>query len=290
MATDIVVGVDGSRCGSAALRWATAEASRRGARLRVVYAYETPRLSGQLGAQSELERAAREHANELVSAAAAEARDLAPELAVTTATGLESPAKVLLEAADTAAMVVIGNRGRGGFASLVLGSTCQQVATHAPSLAVVVRGRGATAAGPVVVGCDGSKPSEYALSVAFSQAASRGCGLVAIRTFAVPAPIWGMDVPPSAFDTEEIKRLEEAELDRSLEPLIERYPSVPVESSVLPGLASRALTTAAESGQLLVVGASGHAGLAGTLLGSVVLYVLHHADCPVLVARPPVNQ
>ncbi len=289
MATDIVVGVDGSRCGSAALRWAAAEASRREARLRVVCAYEIPRLSGRIDAQSELEQAAREHANDVVASAAAEARDLLPDLTITTATAAGSPARVLLEAAATAAAVVMGNRGRGGFASLLLGSTCQQVATHAPSLAVVVRGRGATAAGPIVVGCDGSQPSEFALSVAFSQALSRGCGLVAIRTFAVPAPIWGMDVPPSAFDTEEIQRLEQEELNRSVEPLVERYPSVPVESSVLPGLASRALTTTAEGGQLLVVGASGHTGLAGALLGSVVLYVLHHADCPVLVAHPPVN-
>jgi hypothetical protein len=58
---------------------------------------------------------------------------------------------------------VVGNRGRNGFASLVLGSVGQQVATHAAGPVVVVRGR-PDAAGPVVVGVDGSAGAEVALA------------------------------------------------------------------------------------------------------------------------------
>lgn len=290
--TDIVVGVDGSRCASAALRWAAAEAARRGATLRAVCAYEPePQwLPRRAAGGAELALAAREHANEVLSEATTEARGEAPEISITTAAGAGSPAKVLLEAARTAAAVVVGNRGRGGFASLMLGSTCQQVATHAPTTAIVVRGRGPTAAGPVIVGSDGSDLSEYALGVGFSEAKSRGCALVAIRTFTVPTPPWTMDVPPGIFDSDELARREREELDRSLRPWREEYPEVPVEPRVVLGVASRVLTEASGGGQLVVVGASGHTGLAGALLGSVGMYVLHHADCPVLIARPPVNE
>jgi nucleotide-binding universal stress UspA family protein len=49
-------------------------------------------------------------------------------------------AQALLDAADGAALVVVGSRGRGGFAGLVLGSTSEQVSRHAPCAVVVVRG------------------------------------------------------------------------------------------------------------------------------------------------------
>lgn len=286
MATEIVVGVDGSRCSNTALRWAAAEAGRRGAPLRVICAYEWGWLPSRHSSHGTVEAVAREHAEEVLAAAVDEARATAPDLPVTTAAGAGSPAKVLLEAAAGAAMVVVGSRGRGGFASLVVGSTCQQVATHAPALAAVIRGRGSTAAGPVVVGVDGSAPSEHALGVGFEEARARGCGLVAVRAHLIAASPWNPEVPPVPDDGDEAVRAERAALDHSLAPWAEKYPDVPAEAQLAAGPASRALATVSMSAQLVVVGASGHSGLAGALLGSVGMYLLHHADCPVLVTRP----
>ncbi len=291
MTTHIVVGVDGSRCSRSALRWAAAEAARRRVALHVVCAYELRWLSGWLSQHREVETAAREQADTVLAEAGTEAKSVAQDLTVTTLSGSGSPAKVLLDAAADAFMVVVGSRGHGGFASLVLGSTSQQVATHATAPAVVVRGRADTAAGPVVVGVDGLEPSEHALGVAFQEADERGCALVAIRSVPGPStPPWSTDVPPVVPETDAARQRERAALDESLARWREKYPAVPVEPAVTTSPATAALTTASASGQLVVVGASTHGGLAGTLLGSVSLHLLHHADCPVLVARPPARR
>ncbi len=65
-----------------------------------------------------------------------------------------------LRATEKAELTVIGSRGHGGFASLLLGSVSQQVATHASGPVVVVRGRTNITGGPVVVGVDGSDGSD----------------------------------------------------------------------------------------------------------------------------------
>src|SRR5512142_1423407 len=124
--TDIVVGIDGSRSGRAALRWAAAEAGRRSAALRVIFACEWRWLGSRFAVSTELESANARHTEKLLAEAAVEAKAMAPTIEVTTRAVPGSAAKVLLEAADSAATVVVGSRGHGGFASLLLGSTSQQ--------------------------------------------------------------------------------------------------------------------------------------------------------------------
>lgn len=139
----IVVGFDESRGSEQALRWAAAEARSRGARLRVVLAWEAPpQLVAGAGwvppdaaRLEELGTAAKARLDAALGA-------LAPVLgAVDVEARVEhGPAtSVLVEAARDAALLVVGTRGHGEVAGLLLGSVGQHVTTHAPCSVVVVR-------------------------------------------------------------------------------------------------------------------------------------------------------
>jgi nucleotide-binding universal stress UspA family protein len=70
----------------------------------------------------------------------------------------------------------------------------------------------------------------------------------------------------------------------------EKYPQVTVRRVIKRDRPSAALRVAARTAQLLVVGSRGRGGFAGLLLGSVSQALIHHAQCPVLVARPGVDR
>src|SRR5437867_3157773 len=134
----IVVGVDGSPGGDAALRWALAEARLRGARLRVVHAYELPQAPladagiGVAGVTvpsipaDDLERLrslSEEQARSVIDSALQRADGNASVgLEIDLAPLAGRPAETLIEAGRGAELLVLGSRGRGGFLGLLLGS------------------------------------------------------------------------------------------------------------------------------------------------------------------------
>jgi nucleotide-binding universal stress UspA family protein len=139
----IVVGVDGSECAREALAAAIAEARLRGARLRIVCAWEIPVGVFSAGLVPGVDEATLESfgrtAETIVQDAVAEAGRLEPSLPCEGEVVEGQPAAVLLQHARDASLIVVGNRGRGGFASLLLGSVSQQVVHHAPCPVLVVR-------------------------------------------------------------------------------------------------------------------------------------------------------
>jgi nucleotide-binding universal stress UspA family protein len=138
----IVVGVDGSPGAELALRFAAGEAKLRGADLRVVTAWHVPTMaySGGFAAAAidptEFEKSARAGLEQTVRALADELTGLKVEQVVE----LGQPAELLVEQAKGADLLVVGTRGHGGFAGLLLGSVSQQCAHHAPCPVVIVRG------------------------------------------------------------------------------------------------------------------------------------------------------
>lgn len=136
----IVVGVDGSACGELALRWACEEAELRGATLRVVAAYEgVGAEADQLAAMDDLEQRARREAEQVLDLAVAEVARQHPGLPVERAAVDGDPPDVLVEEAREADLLVVGSRGRGGVAGLLLGSVSQACVQQAQGAVVVVR-------------------------------------------------------------------------------------------------------------------------------------------------------
>jgi nucleotide-binding universal stress UspA family protein len=133
----IVVGVDGSACGAAALQWATQEAVLRGCDLAIVHGWLLPMLEVDVTgmAMSTGETSGRS----IVTDAEAAVHEAAPDLKVFTEVAAASPAAALIEASSEAELVVVGSRGHGAFVGALLGSVSSQVLHHAHCPVVVVR-------------------------------------------------------------------------------------------------------------------------------------------------------
>jgi nucleotide-binding universal stress UspA family protein len=284
-AHEIVVATDASESAKAAVAWAAREAQRSDSVLRVVHAYEWNWPGARFDGGEDLRTMAEAAAERIAADARLAAQAIAPGLPVRCTAEIGAPAAVILRAATSARMVVVGSRGRGGFASLLLGSVGQTVAAHAPCPVVVVRGRTDAADGPVVVGADGSPAGAHAVELAFAEADARGTELVAVRAYSPPVPPWGQDMPPLIYDPAERDATERHALEELLAPWRDKHPQVPVEALVTRHSAARALVGVSHTAQLVVVGNRGFSVFTGTILGSVSSQLLHHTDCPVLIAR-----
>ncbi|MEV4346472.1 universal stress protein [Actinoplanes sp. NPDC049596] len=281
----IVVGTDGTTCGSAAVEWAADEARRRRMPLRIVHAFDWDWNESRLDIGNEYIDVARLLADSVVSAARDRARALAPDVEIETDTLIGHASPRLAEASRDADLLVVGSRGRGGFAGLLLGSVSQRMATRAACPVVVVRGQ-VTPEGPVVVGADDSPGSDRVLETAFAAAAARDAVLTVVRSYLPVIPLWLADVRPSEVETPAQDSDERARLHEQLAPWIEKYPQVKVEVVLTHQSAAAALVAASAGAQLAVIGSHGHGAIGGALLGSAGLPLLHHAECPVLVVRP----
>jgi nucleotide-binding universal stress UspA family protein len=137
----IVVGHDGSKCAQEALVWAGALAARADLDLHVVRTWAmmtAPQPStwapGYVPPLTDYEKAVHDELTAHVAAAG-----LDPAVRVTCHVVHRSPAQGLIQAAEGAHLLVVGARGRGGFAGLLLGSVSDQCVHHAPCPVTVVR-------------------------------------------------------------------------------------------------------------------------------------------------------
>ncbi|MFD2767704.1 universal stress protein [Micromonospora eburnea] len=282
----IVVGVDGSPSALDAVRVAAREAAGRRRPLRVVNAFLWPLLGTPLGPiavklpDSEL----RQGAEKIVAEAVDEARKIDSELPVTGEVVDGGPVTVLLRASRDAALLVLGHRGLGGFAGLLVGSAAVQLSARADCPVLVVRGE-LRADGPVVVGVDGSPISDEAIGFAFAEAAQRGTDLVAVHAWRYPSPIGPGDIMPLVYDPEKLRAEEERVLAEAVAGWAERYPEVRVRQKLVAAAPARALVEESADAQLTVVGAHGRGSLGGLLLGSVSHAVLHHSRSPLAIVR-----
>ncbi len=136
----VVVGVDGAGTSAGAVGFAMAEAARQGCPMVAVMAWEepwvgAPELLAVLPTTAEMQ----EEAVRTVSSTLARASAEHPGVEVTRVVERGNPPHVLLREAVGARLVVVGSRGRGGFAGLLLGSTSQILLHRSPVDVAVVR-------------------------------------------------------------------------------------------------------------------------------------------------------
>ncbi|MFG1664221.1 universal stress protein [Streptomyces sp. Y7] len=138
----VVVGVDGSDSSKQALRWAVRQAQLTGGTVEAVTAWDIPQFHGSLAwlpPSSSDEGALEARARQELDDAVEDAVGSRPPVEVRTVVRYGTPASVLLNAAREASLLVVGSRGLGGFAGLMLGSVAQHCAQHAACPVVVFR-------------------------------------------------------------------------------------------------------------------------------------------------------
>jgi nucleotide-binding universal stress UspA family protein len=134
----IVVGVDGSESSQAALVWALEEGRVRSAQVDVVTAWHEPYVAPTMAAVVPDPAVFSEAAERTLDRAVDDAGSAAEGVTIERHVVRGNAASALLEVAEGAALLVVGSRGRGGFAGLLLGSISQQVVHHASCPVVVV--------------------------------------------------------------------------------------------------------------------------------------------------------
>ncbi len=291
---DIVAGVDGSESSLRAVHWAALEARRYSVPLRLVHiCHQPPIRHGRIALPRSVADALADCGKAYLADAERLVGEVTPEVVVRSEQREGHPVEGIIQAAETARVVVIGSRGIGGFASLLVGSVALSVAGRSSCPVVVTphvadHGRedyAHTERGPVAVGVGRSPLSDVALGFGFEAAAVRGVDLMAVHAWKEATIETGWPDYPMRLSEEDVVATEHRMLAERLAGWQERYPDVDVDSRVRKGKAAKILLSEARAAQLLVVGTSGKSALAGLSLGSTSQAVLHHAHFPVALVR-----
>lgn len=285
----IVVGVDGSPPSKRALLWAAHLAELENRELDAIIVRNPPTAVGYpwsyLAAGTDPHAAA---ADEL-AAAVHDALGCAPErVHLRAVTG--APAAQLLACSRHAAYLVVGSRGRGGFANLLLGSVGMKCVEQSSRPVLVVhnssppeRAGERHAYARVVVGVDGSAASRVALRYAARYAERTGAHLEVCMTWE-PPELFGVRFGyiPSGWTPQE-------EMDKQLADVVDEEfgPERPADLRLFAeeGDPASTLLRRSRNAALLVLGSRGRSGLANLALGSVTAKCAEHARSAVLIVH-----
>jgi len=280
-AKPVVVGVDGSEESLRAVEWAALEARRHSAPLRIVSApASVPRMHAYSASPTEIACALRGIAARALDAAITRSEEVAPGLPMTTGLLSGPPALAVAESGADASVLIVGARGAGGFAAMVLGSVSRYVASRAPCPVVVVREESMAVHREIAVGVRDPQDTTRALAFAFEEAALRDADLVAVHTwYWLPAA----QHRPAPGVMDRISAGAASGLAAALEGWHEKYPAVRIRHDVIHGHPARVLASYSARADLVVLGRHGHPEGTGPGIGSIQHAVLDHAHGPVAV-------
>jgi nucleotide-binding universal stress UspA family protein len=283
-AKPIVAAADGSEPSLRAVEWAAREAVLRGTALRIVSAAAMPPRMTQPQDTPHVATVAdilRRNRDQVLRIAAARAAEAAPGLLVDTDDLTGQPARAVADSGSGALMLVVGSRGAGGFAAMVLGSVSRYAASHASCPVVVVRDESPFEHELVGVGLGDLDDCARTLAFAFEEAAVRKAALTAVHAWHVPQA--DISRAGESFTAPALRHLESqarSQLEELLGSWREKYPDVPVHADVVHGHPARTLIGLSARADLVVIGRQPrHSALPE--LGAVRHAVLNHAHGPV---------
>ncbi|EPR75581.1 Universal stress protein family [Leifsonia rubra CMS 76R] len=292
----VVVGVDGSNSSLLALGFAKEYAHKLHGRLRAVSTWTYPISYNPLPVSWSPEEETR---SQLRQASQEVFGDTLPNW-YESVVREGSAASNLIAESRAADVLIVGSRGHGGFAGLLLGSVSSQCASHSRCPVIVIHSADsdpnyANEAGqtgllesardrPVVVGHDGSANADEALEWALSTAAQLGASVEVVRT-------WNLDRIPPQFTEEhgyvpsfdEVTARVRRDLVAETRGLIERHPTVEVTLRAALARPAGELIASSQRALMVVVGSRGRGGFAGLILGSVSTECVAHAMSPIVV-------
>lgn len=281
----ILVAVDGSAESDAAVRWATREATLRDELITLLHVVAPVGSWPKNSMHESITKWQKENAWEVIEQARktlfAEVGESPPEMHAEVLYSHIVP--TLIDASKQARMVVTGSRGIGAIDRRPMGSVSAGLVHHAHCPVAVIHPEEPSAANrnaPVLLGIDGSPPSEAATAWAFDEASCQRVPLVALH-------VWS-DVgvfPILGADWREYLSQEEEFLAERLAGWQEEYPDVQVRRRLECDQPVRWLLEESAHAQLVVVGSHGRGGFAGMTLGSVSAAVAQSANVPVIVVR-----
>lgn len=283
----VVVGIDGSTSSDKALEWALDQARLGHCPLTLVHAMDLlgpgqTTLSGAslIGRPDVVEALAKVGAD-VLEGAVRRARHLAPDLEMYDVLSQADPRNALLAASEHATMVVIGSRGRGPVASLLLGSVGVAVSKHADCPVVIVRPQepDETHEG-VLVGIDGTDLDHSVLELAFGIASLRTSPLTVLHCVSDASHLG----PRADRAADDAHRLEDTRvrLQDAVRPMAEKFPDVVLDLELVRGFADQRLIERSRAVDVVVVGCR-HPRFPSLDFSSIAPTVVEHAHCAVAV-------
>lgn len=276
----VVVGVDGTESGMKAVRFAAAEAERRGAALHVVHV--SPSYVPMPPVRPAEPAWLTETGHTMLRRAAEEARQAVPGLTVNTYLVTGACTRSLVRAASDASLLVLGAPDRTTREKIWTGATDASVAARAtcPVIVVPADWEPGPARGRVVVGYKSARHSHALLAAGFEAAARLGVDLHVLHAWRLPAAY--DDIIANRADREAWRERVLATLTPLMAEPRREYPLVPVHVEVEHADPAQALIFACRDADLVLLARPVHGAVFGHL-GHTARAVLRSPGCPIEV-------
>lgn len=289
----IVVGLDGSSGSEGAVDWAAQQARLEHRPLTLVHAVPSVFAAGSAWLdttgidQAQLALDLRTAGAALLASVEERIRRTAPDIEIHRVLRPVDAREALLDLAPGAAMIVVGSRGRGPLASLLLGSVSVAVSKHAPCPVVVIRPQDPSIARRgILVGVDATGQSQAAIEFAYRTASLRSLPLTVLHCF-WDAVALAAGAPRDVADDDTTVEDQRLLLAESVSGMGELFPDVSVRLQLTRGFADQRLVRDSPDLDLIVVGSHRVSLLNELVYGTVAPTVVEHASCAVAVVPSP---